>query len=160
MDDEPTICSSCNAAIQPDATGRLPLQCPVCGEFLIVAEEPEPAAAPATRDDELEGAKIARIARERRGMLRTRSYHLIVLIASAILALELLWYGLREFRRGFTSWAMGEWALGAILLMLAMEMRRRVASLNSRLRQSALSRPDAAPRLHAAFGWLATAARA
>ncbi len=97
----------------------------------------EPATPPA-EEQEVEEVRIRRIVRERRAQVRTRSYYLVVVLACAVLAVQLVVRLVPAWRSGNIREAVG-WIAGAVLLLVvAWSLVGRVRELTHEINTSAL----------------------
>lgn len=69
--------------------GQIPL-CPDCGGAIVIDDEPENSVDTLVKDAELSSLRILQLARQRRGLIRSRSYMLILAIACLVMATQLM----------------------------------------------------------------------
>jgi hypothetical protein len=69
--------------------GQMP-RCPDCGEAFVVDDEADSAVDKSVKDAELSSLHILQLARQRRSLIRSRSYMLILTIACLVMAVQLV----------------------------------------------------------------------
>lgn len=134
--------------------GQMP-RCPSCGEAFVVNDETDDAVDKAVKDAELSSLRIMQLARQRRGLIRTRSYMLVLTIASLVMAIQLIISVLRlgvnhdSWLPGGRTRAMMFMALMAawfvISLILVRWFGRKAADLKKQIFHSDLSEPTTPP---------------
>lgn len=106
------ICLGCNQPIEipPESIGKL-VVCPYCNhpffasheladQEIVDDTEDAPVQIPAGEQPELDSTRIHQIAAERRAAYRVRSYYIIGLIASVVIALQLILTVIDNLRQG------------------------------------------------------------
>lgn len=119
------------------------MQCPACGQMLVIDDEPdglEPAEPAET--DELEEVRIRRIIRDRRAMVRTRGYQIVVLLACVIGAAQL---ALRLYASGKNTDRLGYAAAIILLVIIGWNFVGRLRASSDRMKRSALPEPTTPP---------------
>jgi hypothetical protein len=120
------------------------LVCPGCGQLLVVAGEEEPQKD--DREEEIEAAAIRRIVQERRALLRTRGYCLVLTWACVALAAQMMWMMVRALiGGGWQNWLVIYPAAGIFLLMVGRDLWMRARKLGEQVRKSALPEPSSPP---------------
>ena len=138
-------CPACGSArCVPDSANRLLLICNDCGEqffaFINEVHEDLPdddAEEEISREDELDGIRIARMVKLKRAAYRTRSFLVVGSIASAVAILKLAAMTGREYAAtGWSRRAILYVAVAAMCLMLVGWCVRRIHEVNRELSQS------------------------
>ncbi len=134
--------------------GQMP-RCPACGEAFVVNDETDDAVDKAVKDAELSSLRIMQLARQRRGLIRTRSYMLVLTIASLVMAIQLvismlrLWVNRDSWLPDARTRSMAFMALIAawfvISLILVRWFGRKAAELKKQVFHSDLSEPTTPP---------------
>ena len=140
-------CAACGAAISLEPDGRLPAQCPACGELLVYDDEEEVQPPPDPQPvqiDEMEEVRIRRIVRERRAMVRTVGYHLVAVLACVIFAIRL---AVRFFTIDSATQKIGYGAATILLLWIGLDRRRAISPAQGQ------DLPDHPHRTHHAAGF-------
>jgi predicted RNA-binding Zn-ribbon protein involved in translation (DUF1610 family) len=148
MDQTPqeTRCPSCQQVVPPDEQGSLPAICPHCGAMLVVDDEVEDSQDQQFSEQELEEINIRRIVRERRAMIRTRSYYLVGLVACAVMALQFaINAGMLIRDRGFSRRATMWLLLIVAAVILGLDMLKRIRTVNAEMAKPLLEEPKAPP---------------
>src|SRR6187551_175856 len=87
-------CPECGAAITPQSDRPNLLICPACRceSFIPTADEPAPdEAIEISRDEEIDAARIRRLATERRSINRTASYFIVAAGVCIVAIGQLTW---------------------------------------------------------------------
>ncbi len=143
VDENVITCLYCGAAVDTDAQGKPPLQCPQCGELLIIdAEEEDSQAHEEPEVAELEEIKIRRVVRERRALVRTRSYYLVILLACMLFSVQLV---VRAVQAGSINQVIGYIAGATLLLLIARTMVGKFREISARINRSDLQEPTTPP---------------
>lgn len=143
MSDNQIICTACGADVFEDESGRLPLQCPACGELLVIDDAPpETQVNEPLESDELEESNIRRIVRARRALVRTRGYYIAFLLACVIGIVQL---SARLYRGAAQVEMIGYAAALVLLLLIASTFFRRLQATSAKLKESALADPATPP---------------
>lgn len=146
MDDSQNIfcCEKCGHAIAASEEGEYPTACPACGELLVIADDEPPPQA--NRDEEIEAVAIRRIVQERRALLRTRGYYLVLTWACIAVAAQMIWMMVHALIvGGWQNWQVIYPAAALFLVMLARDMWVRAQKLGAQVRASSLTQPTAPP---------------
>ena len=134
--------------------GQMP-RCPNCGEVFVVDDEADDSVDKLVKDAELSSLHIVQLARQRRSLIRSRSYMLILTIASLVMAVQLTVSMLRlamnhdnwqpsEHTRSMMFMALlAAWFL--ISLILLVWFGRKASELKKQIFHSDLSEPDTPP---------------
>lgn len=148
MDQASLFCANCSAEIAVAADGRWPQQCPACGELVVVNDEDETESAQEQHpaDGEIEEAKIRRIVRDRRALVRTRTYYIVVLTACLVLAVQVAIRCVVAMRAGDSAALAMGWGAGVLLLLwIGVMMPARIRELSTRINMSDLGQPETPP---------------
>ena len=92
-DDTPPLlltCPYCGHEVAVEyRMGQMP-RCPGCGEAFVIDDETDDSVDKLVKDAELSSLHIMQLARQRRSLIRSRSYMLILTIASLVMAIQLV----------------------------------------------------------------------
>jgi hypothetical protein len=127
------------------------LVCPACGAETFVPE-PEPAVEEEpvadVRKDDLDAARIRRLATERRSLNRTASYFIVAAGACAVSIAQLAWMTVRHVRsHGWTPRPIGFLIFVILFTWGGVFALKRAAAFRREARQTTLSDPLAPPDL-------------
>lgn len=134
--------------------GQMP-RCPECGQVFALADEPEDQATRAARDAELSSLHILQLARQRRSLIRSRSYVLILTFAclatAAQLSISILrlatdsshWEAPYRTRSTMLSILMAAWLV--VCLVLGRWFWRKASRLKAQVFHSDLVEPSTPP---------------
>jgi hypothetical protein len=137
-------CEKCGRKITAAEDGEYPSTCPGCGQLLVIAGAEEPRRE--DRDDEIEAAAIRRIVVERRALLRTRGYYLVLTWACVALAAQMMWMMAHALTNGgWQNWLVIYPAAALFLLVMGRDLWMRARKLGEQVRKSALAEPSLPP---------------
>lgn len=149
----PFTCPGCGEAVDvsADAIGKLAI-CPYCNTQFSPEEQDDEAASElarehelARREAELSALRIRAVAAERRGILRTRSYWILVLVALCITPIKLVTMSLPLLRGKFSFTAIGYLLAAAACASAIPWPIKRIRALNNELRKPMLQEPPEPP---------------
>ena len=113
---------------------------------MLLREEPLPDPEPEQRADEIEELAIRRIVKERRAMVRTRGYYIVLAVACCVAALQALVLLAKDVLIGGWNPRLLIYPAGALAaLILAWEMRKRVREVGEQMRSSRMRDPETPP---------------
>lgn len=149
MAENPLACSACGKEIALGHRGDVPALCPHCGAMIViddVDEQQVEADTAQANEQELEERRIRQIVRERRALVRTRGWHIVVMLACTVLAAQQLAGLVTAVIRGQRGAPqVAQISLALILLVVAWMLRQRVKGLTAELKHSALTEPTTPP---------------
>ena len=150
--DEPTTtyaCPACGTAVTPAPDRPNLLICPACQceSFVPADEEPSADDPPdLPRDDEIDSARIRRLATERRALNRTASYFIVAAGVCAVAIGQLTWMTIQHVRAlGWTPRPIGYLLFIVLALWGAWHFGRRAAALHREVKASVLPEPTTPP---------------
>jgi hypothetical protein len=149
--DDPTTyaCPACGSAVTPAPDRPNLLICPACQcESFVPADQEsavgEPAETPG--DDEIDAARIRRLATERRALNRTASYFIVGAGVCVVAIGQLTWMTIQHIRAvGGTPRPIGYLLFIVLAAWGAWHFGRRAASLHREAKASVLPEPTTPP---------------
>ena len=149
--DEPTTyaCPACGSAVTPASDRPNLLICPACQceSFVPAGEEPaDEETVEAPGDDEIDSARIRRLATERRSINRTASYFLVATGVCVVAIGQLAWMTIQHVRAvGWTPRPIGYFLFIVLAAWGAWHFGRRAAVLRGEAKASVLPEPTTPP---------------
>jgi predicted RNA-binding Zn-ribbon protein involved in translation (DUF1610 family) len=132
-------CPHCDATIQSASMDAGEINCPNCGEVLIL-----PSTATADPVAELDAQRIHKFAAVRRAAYRARSYCVIAVVGCVVGAIELVFHGIRIWGLGKIR-AVAYFIVAIGLLWAAKHFAVLAAQHHREAKRSALPPPTATP---------------
>jgi hypothetical protein len=142
-------CPACGAAVAPAADRPNLLVCPACHCESFVPEPEEPAAEDApelSRAEEIDAARIRRLATERRSINRTASYFIVAAGVCVVAIGQLAWMTIQHVRAlGWTPRPIGYLLFVVLAVWGAWYFGMRAAALHREAKASVLPEPMTPP---------------
>jgi hypothetical protein len=142
-------CPACGAATAPAPDRPNILVCPACGCESFVPDTEEPAAddtAEVSTDEEIDSARIRRLATERRSINRTASYFIVAAGVCVVAIGQLIFMTIQHVRAvGWTPRPVGYLMFVVLALWGAWFFGRRAAALHREAKTSVLPEPATPP---------------
>ena len=142
-------CPACGAEIAPALDRPNLLICPVCRceSFIPTAEEPATEeTVELSRDEEIDGARIRRLATERRSINRTASYFIVAAGVCIVAIGQLTWMTIQHLRAiGWTPRPIGYLLFIVLAVWGAWHFGSRAAALHREAKATNLPEPRTPP---------------
>jgi hypothetical protein len=150
----PILCPNCGqpASIETGESGSV-IHCPACdADFLASTGEQTDGCAveweePTPPDEELDGLRIRKLIQARRSAIRARTYAVVILICSLVMAVQLILTDIQEVHLyGWDLWAILYAIFTGAMVIIATLASRKAAALHRESNPSDMAEPEHAPR--------------